>query len=41
MKHVLPLVALLLAGQAIRADEPKKLIDVAYGKHPRQVLDFY
>jgi acetyl esterase/lipase len=25
----------------IRAEEPKKLIGVAYGKHPRQVLDFY
>ncbi len=41
MKRVLPLVALLLAGMAIRADEPKKLIGVAYGNHPRQVLDFF
>jgi acetyl esterase/lipase len=41
MKRVLPLVALLLAGPATRADEPKKLIGVPYGKHPRQVLDFY
>jgi len=41
MKRVLPLVALLIAGLGIRADEPKKLIGVAYGKHPRQVLDFY
>jgi acetyl esterase/lipase len=41
MKRVLPLVALLLAGPGIRADEPKKLLNVAYGKHPRQVLDFY
>ncbi len=41
MKRVLPLVALLLAGPAARADEPKKLLNVPYGKHPRQVLDFY
>jgi acetyl esterase/lipase len=41
MKRVFPLVALLLAAPAIRADEPKKLLDVPYGKHPRQVLDFY
>jgi acetyl esterase/lipase len=41
MKRALPLVALLLAGPGIRADEPKKLLNVAYGKHPRQVLDFY
>src|SRR5437867_6759457 len=41
MKRVLPLVALHLAGMAIRADEPKKLIGVAYGNHPRQVLDFF
>jgi acetyl esterase/lipase len=41
MKRVVPLLALLLAGMGIRADEPKKLIGVAYGSHPRQVLDFY
>jgi acetyl esterase/lipase len=41
MKRVVPLLALLLAGMGIRADEPKKLIGVAYGPHPRQVLDFY
>ena len=41
MKRVLPLVALLLAGPATRAGEPKKPIGVPYGKHPRQVLDFY
>jgi acetyl esterase/lipase len=41
MKHVLPLVALLMAGLGVRADEPKKLLGVAYGKHPRQVLDFF
>jgi acetyl esterase/lipase len=41
MKRVLPLLALLVAGMEIRADEPNKLIGVAYGSHPRQVLDFY
>jgi len=32
---------LLLVAQQSQADEPKQLIDVAYGTHPRQVLDFY
>src|SRR5947209_13495814 len=41
MKRALPLLALLLAAPATRADEPKKLLNVAYGKHPRQVLDFF
>jgi hypothetical protein len=41
MKRVLPLLALLVAGLEIRAEEPKKLLNVAYGGHPRQVLDFY
>ena len=41
MKRVLALMGLLLAGAGIRADEPKRLMNVAYGKHPRQVLDFY
>ena len=41
MKRVVPLVALLFAGLAVRAEEPKQLTGVAYGKHPRQVLDFY
>lgn len=41
MKRVLPMMALLLAGLGIQADEPKKLIGVPYGSHPRQVLDFY
>src|SRR6516164_5990085 len=40
MKRVLPLVVLLLAGPAARADEPKKMLNVPYGTHPRQVLDF-
>ncbi len=41
MKRVLPFLALLLAGPNVRADELKQLLDVPYGKHPRQVLDFY
>ena len=41
MKRVLPFLALLLAGPAVRADEPKQLLNVPYGKHPRQILDFY
>lgn len=41
MKRVLPLAVLLLAGLSVRAEESKKLLNVAYGKHPRQVLDFY
>src|SRR3954469_3105047 len=41
MKHILAVVVLLLAGAGLRAEEPKKLLDVPYGKHPRQVLDFY
>src|SRR5262249_28625984 len=41
MKHVFALVGLLLAGVGIDAGQPKRLMNVAYGKHPRQVLDFY
>lgn len=41
MKRVVSLVVLLLAGMVVRAEEPKKLIGVPYGKHPRQVLDFF
>ena len=41
MKRVLPLLALLCAGIGSQAGETKKLTDVAYGTHPRQVLDFY
>src|SRR5438105_5888929 len=41
MKRVLSLLVLLLAWPGVRADEPKQLLNVAYGTHPRQVLDFY
>src|SRR5438128_9119169 len=41
MKYALSFAALLLAGPACRADEPRPLLNVPYGTHPRQVLDFY
>jgi len=45
MKRIVPLIVVLLAvflaALQSRADEPKQLKDVAYGTHPRQVLDFY
>jgi acetyl esterase/lipase len=41
MKHSLALLALVAAVPAIRADQPTKQLNVPYGKHPRQVLDFY
>ncbi len=41
MKRTIPLIALFLLALQSRADEPKRLMDVPYGTHPRQVLDFY
>src|SRR5260370_13307717 len=41
MKRILTLAALLFAPLLSHADEPKKLLNVPYGSHPRQVLDFY
>lgn len=41
MNRISPLIILLLAGLPARADEPKRLLNVPYGSHPRQVLDFY
>jgi acetyl esterase/lipase len=41
MKYALSFAALLVAGLAGRADELKPHLNVAYGSHPRQVLDFY
>lgn len=40
-KYLSPLVILLLAGSVLTAEELKPLLNVPYGKHPRQVLDFY
>lgn len=37
----LSIVAALLLAMQSRGDAPKQLLDVAYGSHPRQVLDFY
>src|SRR3984893_17681482 len=41
MYRVLPLLALFLLRPAIRAENPKEFLNVPYGKHARQVLDFY
>jgi acetyl esterase/lipase len=41
MKRYFPVAALLLAGLHSRADEPKNLIGIPYGTHPRQVMDVY
>jgi len=41
MKRIVLLIALFFVVQPSQADEPEQLIDVAYGNHPRQVLDFY
>src|SRR2546422_840778 len=41
MKRVLSLLALSLLGPVLRADKPKELLNVPYGMHGRQVLDFY
>src|SRR6516164_1007953 len=41
MKRILSLAALMLLGPVLRAENPKELLNVPYGKHPRQVLDFY
>jgi acetyl esterase/lipase len=41
MKRIVPLILVLLVGIESRADDPKQLVDVPYGSHARQVLDFY
>ena len=41
MKKIVLIIALFFVGQLCQADELKQLKDVAYGSHPRQVLDFY
>src|SRR5438445_1789354 len=41
MKHVLPLLAFSLLGPVLRAENPKEFLNVPYGPHARQVLDFY
>lgn len=41
MKRVLALLTLCLLAPAVRADAPTEFLNVPYGTHPRQVLDFY
>ena len=41
MKKIVLSIALLFVAQLCQAAEPKQLLNVAYGSHPRQVLDFY
>jgi acetyl esterase/lipase len=41
MTRVLSLSAVLLLAAGLRAEELKEQLNVPYGKHPRQVLDFY
>ncbi len=41
MQRIAPCIALLFIAQVCTAEELKPLKDVAYGDHPRQVLDFY
>lgn len=41
MKRMLSVFALLFVAPLCQADEPQPQTDVPYGKHPRQVLDFY
>jgi len=41
MKQIIALIVLLVVAQQGLAAGPKQLADVAYGNHPRQVLDFY
>lgn len=41
MKRVLVLLSLFLSDPVLRAEEPKEQLNVPYGMHPRQVLDFY
>jgi acetyl esterase/lipase len=41
MKKIALTIALLFVAQLCQAEELKQLKDVPYGKHPRQVLDFY
>src|SRR6266700_614071 len=41
MKRLLPLLALFLLGPGLRAEKQQEFLNVPYGKHARQVLDFY
>ncbi|QEG42045.1 alpha/beta hydrolase [Roseimaritima ulvae] len=41
MKRIVLTLALLLFVQHVQAEDAKRLQNVPYGEHPRQVLDFY
>jgi acetyl esterase/lipase len=41
MKRVHPVLALSLLSPVVRAEKPKDLLNLPYGSHARQVLDFY
>jgi acetyl esterase/lipase len=41
VKRFFPLIAVSLLAPVLRAEQPKELLNVPYGMHPRQVLDFY
>ena len=41
MNRIVPILALLFIASQSRAGEPRQQLDLAYGSHPRQVLDFY
>jgi acetyl esterase/lipase len=41
MKRSLVLLVLLFLARLSHAQEPQPQLDVPYGSHPRQVLDFY
>ncbi len=41
MIRILPVVLLAVLAPALRADKPHALLNLPYGPHPRQVLDFY
>jgi acetyl esterase/lipase len=41
MQRALSMLVLFLGWPVLRAEEPKQLLNVPYGTHPRQVLDFF
>ena len=41
VNRIVLLLTLLFVALNSHAEEPKQLMDVAYGSHARQVLDFY